>query len=262
MLYRKPRHIQQKMCIAMLVVGISFILAPTVHASHHQSLFTDRYADIMGGASILPKWVRMVTRSTDERPQAVRCPLGSVALCQSEQWQAFERRAKGLERRALLEAVNDFVNRVAYRSDEDNYGAADYWASPREFFENGGDCEDYVISKYFILKHFGVAPTNMRMAVVVDDWLIHAILIVVVDENEFILDNRFSLTNSEASMVRYRVIYSFDEQFAWIHRNAVLKLNRPMPAASSSEVRSKLKPRRSAPSDLYDSDSYFGIFDR
>jgi len=250
------------MCIAMLVAGISLILAPTVHASHHQSLFTDRSADMIGGASILPKWVRMVTRSTDERPQTVRCPLGSVTLCQSEQWQEFEWRAKGLARPALLEAVNDFVNRIAYRSDEDNYGAADYWASPREFFEKGGDCEDYVISKYFILKHFGVAPTDMRMAVVVDEWLIHAILIVVSDGNEFILDNRFSLSNSEASMARYRLIYSFNEQFAWIHRNTVLKLNRPMPAASNSEVRPKPKPRKSASSNLYDSDSYFGIFDR
>lgn len=254
------------MCIAALVAGLSLILSQTVNARPNQSLFTDRSADMIGGASILPSWVRMVTRSTDERPQAVRCPLGSVALCQSEQWLEFEWRAKGLARPALLEAVNDFVNRIPYRSDEDNYGAADYWASPREFFEKGGDCEDYVISKYFILKHFGVEPTSMRMVVIVDDWLIHAILVVDVDGNEFILDNRFSLSDSEASLAQYRVIYSFDEQFAWIHRNTVLKLNLPMPAASNSEVRSKskpkLKPRKSAPSDPYGSESYFGIFDR
>ena len=250
------------MCIAMFVAGFSLFLAPSVHASQHQSLFTDRSADMIGGASLLPKWVRMVTRSTDERPQTALCPLGSAALCQSEQWQEFEWRAWGLARPALLDAVNNFVNRVAYRSDEDNYGAADYWASPREFFEKGGDCEDYVISKYFILKHFGVEPTDMRMVVIVDDWLIHAILVVAVDENEYILDNRFSLSDSEASMAQYRVIYSFDEQFAWIHRNKVLKLNLPMPAAANSEVQSKPKPKKSPPSDPYDSDSNFGVFDR
>ncbi|MEK6659699.1 MAG: transglutaminase-like cysteine peptidase [Campylobacterota bacterium] len=56
-----------------------------------------------------------------------------------------------------LEAVNDFFNEVRYASDEKVYGQKDYWATPWEFLgRDRGDCEDYVISKYFILKHLGV----------------------------------------------------------------------------------------------------------
>ncbi|MDY0122660.1 transglutaminase-like cysteine peptidase [Sulfurimonas sp.] len=56
-----------------------------------------------------------------------------------------------------LEAVNDFFNEVRYSSDMKVYGKSDYWATPWEFLgKDRGDCEDYVISKYFALKYLGV----------------------------------------------------------------------------------------------------------
>ncbi len=37
------------------------------------------------------------------------------------------------------------------------YGKSDYWATPWEFLgKDRGDCEDYVISKYFALKYLRV----------------------------------------------------------------------------------------------------------
>jgi len=243
--------------VATLVTCIYLIPAPIAHASASHSVFGDRSADMMGGASILPKWVRVVTRASSGRLQIDECPLGSITLCQAESWHEFERNAKGLDRLALLDAVNDFVNRVAYRRDDDNYGLPDYWASPAEFFEKGGDCEDYVIAKYFILKHFGIAPSNMRMVVVIDNDIVHAILVVSINADEVILDNRFSLSDSLASMARYRVIYSFDENFAWVHPNGVLRLNLPRPAAAKAvkrpdptpKVSTKLPPSLSTPSE-------------
>lgn len=56
-----------------------------------------------------------------------------------------------------LEAVNNFFNEVRYSSDMKVYGMSDYWATPWEFLgKDMGDCEDYVISKYFALKYLGV----------------------------------------------------------------------------------------------------------
>lgn len=56
-----------------------------------------------------------------------------------------------------LNAVNDFFNGVKYTSDQKVYGASDYWATPWEFLgKDMGDCEDYVISKYFALIYLGV----------------------------------------------------------------------------------------------------------
>ena len=56
-----------------------------------------------------------------------------------------------------LEAVNVFYNGVRYMSDKKVYGKKDYWATPWQFLgKDKGDCEDYVISKYFALLYLGV----------------------------------------------------------------------------------------------------------
>ena len=56
-----------------------------------------------------------------------------------------------------LKEVNTFFNAVRYKSDMKVYGKRDYWATPWEFLgKDTGDCEDYVISKYFALRYLGV----------------------------------------------------------------------------------------------------------
>ena len=66
-----------------------------------------------------------------------------------------------------LEKVNDFFNAVKYGDDKDVYGTSDYWATPYEFLaKDKGDCEDYVIAKYFALKHLGVPTSKMYLSYV------------------------------------------------------------------------------------------------
>jgi predicted transglutaminase-like cysteine proteinase len=66
-----------------------------------------------------------------------------------------------------LEKVNDFFNAVKYGDDKDVYGTSDYWASPYEFLaKDKGDCEDYVIAKYFALKHLGIPTSKMFLSYV------------------------------------------------------------------------------------------------
>ncbi|QKF77785.1 transglutaminase-like cysteine peptidase [Arcobacter defluvii] len=66
-----------------------------------------------------------------------------------------------------LEKVNDFFNAVKYGDDKDIYGVSDYWASPYEFLaKDKGDCEDYVIAKYFALKHLGIPTSKMFLSYV------------------------------------------------------------------------------------------------
>jgi len=56
-----------------------------------------------------------------------------------------------------LDGVNKFYNDVRYSSDKKTYGMSDYWATPYEFLgRDRGDCEDYVIAKYFALKYLGM----------------------------------------------------------------------------------------------------------
>lgn len=56
-----------------------------------------------------------------------------------------------------LKSVNEFYNAVRYTSDIKLYKKKDYWATPSEFLgKDAGDCEDYVIAKYFALIYLGI----------------------------------------------------------------------------------------------------------
>jgi predicted transglutaminase-like cysteine proteinase len=85
-----------------------------------------------------------------------------------DSWREFVRSAAALRGNPgegeLLGPVNGFYNRLRYVSDEVHWRAVDYWATPAEFLSsNGGDCEDYAIAKYFLLKELGVPVSRLRM---------------------------------------------------------------------------------------------------
>jgi len=67
-----------------------------------------------------------------------------------------------------LNVVNRWVNYTKYKSDKAIYGVSDYWATLYEFIgKNRGDCEDYTIAKYYILKELGIDPKRMKFTYVV-----------------------------------------------------------------------------------------------
>lgn len=66
-----------------------------------------------------------------------------------------------------LRFVNDLFNLVPQVEDRAHWGTADYWATPAELVaSNGGDCEDFVIAKYFALRESGIPAEKMRLTYV------------------------------------------------------------------------------------------------
>lgn len=66
----------------------------------------------------------------------------------------------------LLE-VNRFFNRFTHQFDNELWGESDYWATPEEFIGlNKGDCEDYVIAKYFTLRYLGIPDERLYLTYV------------------------------------------------------------------------------------------------
>jgi len=61
-----------------------------------------------------------------------------------------------------LEKVNAFFNQMRFASDQEIWHQEDYWATRMEFLGMGaGDCEDFVIAKYFTLKQLGVSTDKL-----------------------------------------------------------------------------------------------------
>ena len=66
-----------------------------------------------------------------------------------------------------LKEVNRFFNQFRYKEDIDHWGENDYWATPQEFIgTQHGDCEDFVIAKYFSLRKLGVPDNRLYLTYV------------------------------------------------------------------------------------------------
>jgi predicted transglutaminase-like cysteine proteinase len=90
--------------------------------------------------------------------------------------------------RHTLEAVNIAFNEAFVAEDDTaHYGKEEYWTIPTDGF---GDCEDYVVAKRQVLMHLGLPEPALRIAVVLTrNFVRHAVLTVVTDEGNFVLDN-------------------------------------------------------------------------
>lgn len=123
-----------------------------------------------------------------------RPPVGFVRFCADNpndckgRGNKAERIAMDPERWNLLYQVNTYVNgKIKPVSDLELYGEAERWAYPVE----AGDCEDYVLLKKRYLQGLGFAPDALLATVVLDENKEgHAILTVVTDQGDFVLDNR------------------------------------------------------------------------
>ena len=80
-------------------------------------------------------------------------------------WLAMLERQKGKALEQQLPAVNEFWNRAVVQTEDSVLWAQpDYWATPLETLGKGaGDCEDYVIGKYFSLLRLGVPGDKLRL---------------------------------------------------------------------------------------------------
>ncbi len=75
-----------------------------------------------------------------------------------------------LEKKPVAEQlieVNRFFNTFNYKDDIELWGVNDYWATPEEFIGvYQGDCEDYVIAKYFALRALGIEDDRLYLTYV------------------------------------------------------------------------------------------------
>ena len=92
---------------------------------------------------------------------------------------------------ATIAAINRRVNKtVQPMTDMDHWGVADQWNMAEDGF---GDCEDYQLLKRHLLAEAGLPRRAMRMTVVVDEsGEGHAVLTLVTDRGELIVDNKTS----------------------------------------------------------------------
>jgi len=151
---------------------------------------------------------------------------GPQALTGAKDLQTVLAGLSGQDDAARLAAINQFFNRrIVFTADAEVWGQADHWASPLELLGQGrGDCEDYVIGKYFGLLAAGVAEAKLRLVYVraqlggpSGELLAHMVLAYYATPGvePMILDNLIGEIRPASRRPDLEPVFSFNSEGLW-----------------------------------------------
>lgn len=167
---------------------------------------------------LFPQWLSVLERHLKERVPEGDCESRKLDQCHLKNWMSFLKKIRKLPKLEQVYRVNQFANEHSYILDIENYGVEDYWATPREFLANNGDCEDYAITKMLSLKMLGFKMDNIRLVVLQDTNLRtpHAVLAVKTKNDTLILDNQINEVVSHKHILHYVPVYAVNEKKWWM----------------------------------------------
>jgi len=193
----------------------------------------------LGDAGMMSGWAETLARQAAERTALVHCLDDADACPHSYRGlRVVLTKARELEPDDQLRLINHFVNDRRYRKDRSVERATSFsseptrfrsrWSTVGEFFERGGDCEDYASTKYFLLRELGFPAENLRIVVSWDRHArgYHALLAVRRSSDSVWLldtDNRIY----KHRQTTYRFVYAVNENAVWDYDGA--------PAATPSD---------------------------
>lgn len=163
------------------------------------------------------KWRAISEAMAAEREQLEHCRIFREACsAPADRFVDIVDTVRSLSDRARIDRVNAVVNNaVRYVSDYAQHGVADRWTAPLATFAAGqGDCEDYAIAKYALLREAGVAENDLRLLLVKDRAVRqdHAVLAVRVDARWLVLDNRRDTPIETADLRHFVPLFTLDSR--------------------------------------------------
>jgi predicted transglutaminase-like cysteine proteinase len=170
----------------------------------------------------LPKWERVLAYEAKARTFA---PGGEMPANVRPRWDKLEAELRGKPPMEQIQKVNNFFNQWPYKTDPAVWGVEDYWATPREFMQKSGDCEDYAIAKYYALRSLGIPAAQLRIVALKDTLrnLGHAVLAYIDGDKAYILDNLTNLVLSHQKLTHYDPQFSVNEEYLWRHVKPVAR---------------------------------------
>ena len=164
----------------------------------------------------IPKWVDVLERMRTENLNGT-CRNGACKGRQQD-WYEMVQSMRGESRYTQMVGVHRWLNRYKYITDDRLWGRSDYWATPGQFTELSGDCEDYSIAKYYTLKALGWSDEDLRLVVLQDTvrGIPHAVLAVNYNGENYILDNLATEPLQDKYLRQYTPYYAVNATSRWV----------------------------------------------
>lgn len=215
-----PAALRPSLPYLLCLIALFLLLPPSpVSALASAPSIFHTLEESQGHMEYLPQWLRALERHITQDVAEGQCSDASLNKCHLKNWMSFLAGIKDKPRAQQLEAVNRYANQKSYIIDLDNYSDEDYWAIAKEFLYNGGDCEDFAITKFFSLRWLGYGQDELRLLIVQDTNLRiqHAVLIVFEKGQVLVLDNQSQQVMPQEKILHYVPLYSVNEKQWWLH---------------------------------------------
>lgn len=176
-------------------------------------------------AKTAPQWHRVIKTQGTPPPIFSKGTAKRMPPNVAKRWFALREKIESGNDFAKAKAVNTFFNTWPYRTDDVVWGVPEYWATPEEFLEKSGDCEDYAITKYYALRSLGVSADKLRVVAVKDSirGIGHAVLTIFINDTAYVLDNLSPYLLEHTVLKNYRPQFSVNEHYRWGHARIVKK---------------------------------------
>ncbi len=162
-----------------------------------------------------------LSQLSDETIRSFTTTYGRAATSRLMDWQDVMQRNLRSPEDMKRKAANDYFNQIPWLTDDEHWGQADYWATPLEMIgTNGGDCEDYSISKYFTLLELEVPKEKLLITYVRAPALKQTHMVLAYyptpDADPLILDNYNQTIMRGSERTDLIPVYSFNGDGLWL----------------------------------------------
>lgn len=205
-----------------------------------------------GGSAVAGRWQALQADWSRDAAAIARCRSGGNCSRAARLFVDITARAREVEGLDRIRRVNAEVNRaVRYGSDWMQHGVADRWSSPLKTLGGIGDCEDYAVAKFHILRQAGVAADDLRVVLLRDRKAgeDHAVLAVRHGSRWHVLDNRWDTLEADGDLPHYRPVVAMGEGgvalFAVPHISQVLQIEVARLATAYADILELLPVARS-----------------
>lgn len=205
-----------------LAIFLAMFATTSARCQTMYSFETDE--DFFAVASEWPAWQNTLERHDSERAAIQQCLLDAEA-CTPRFMGLRHILLKGAELTPdqQIRLVNRYINSQTYKDDRITLGSrsGNQWETLTEFLQRGGDCEDFAVAKYFILREFGFGAEDMRVVIGRESQRTsyHAMLAVRFDEGVLLLENDNTIRRNGNQDID-GFVYAINEQGIWDHEKS------------------------------------------
>ncbi|WPL11513.1 transglutaminase-like cysteine peptidase [Thiorhodovibrio litoralis] len=213
-------HRRERWLMAAIIVAQCLMLSAAVAGGFDRGGIFGKTGKMFTNFRPIPQWPKLLERYRAEERKDRDCHSSGRGRCPYTEWTRTIERLRGKDKATQVREINRFANNWSYITDPVNWGKEDYWATPGEFFDKSGDCEDFAIVKFMSLRALGFSNAELRLVAVKDLNLKvgHSVTLVDLGGRIMLMDNQIKQVVQASTVRHYKPVFAANETTWWLFK--------------------------------------------